>query len=198
MNHSDIKRARWIGCAGRSVLLVGALSCASENVGTSAGETGAEGGGTTSGEASTSSPSDDSASPTTAPEPTGDATGGTTGHGTGESTTAATDDGSAPACADAEKRCTYRFKYADQGERSVEVRGNFAPEAWDVGTPMQKDGSTWTADVEIPYEQDVEYKFVLDGTVWITDPGNRAVVDDGNQNFNSLLEALTCTDFSCP
>jgi hypothetical protein len=100
----------------------------------------------------------------------------------------------APACAEAERRCSYRFKYADRGETSIEVRGNFKADGWKSGVPMTKRGSTWTADVEVPIDKDVEYKFVIDGTRWTRDPANSTAV---GVNGNSLLEALRCSPHVC-
>ncbi len=70
---------------------------------------------------------------------------------------------------------------------SVFVAGTF--NGWNKGaTPMKldADGKTWR--VRVPVEPGrIEYKFVLDGENWITDPANPKTADDGNGHTNSLL-----------
>ncbi len=103
-----------------------------------------------------------------------------------------------PMCEDELKRCERVLTYADQGEQSVEVRGDFSADGWTVGVPMSKSGSTWSATLNVPWAGDVEYKLVLDGSTWITDPANPNQVDDGFGGFNSVLDGITCPDdFSC-
>src|SRR5689334_12020860 len=79
-----------------------------------------------------------------------------------------------PACAESGRRCTFTFTYVDRGEKSVELRGDFAEGGWTSGVAMTKRGKTWSADVDVPYGKDVEYKFFLDGKTWIGDPARPA------------------------
>lgn len=104
-----------------------------------------------------------------------------------------------PMCDDSLKRCSHVFSYVGSGsETSVEVRGDWAaPGSWDSGGAMTKSGNTWSATIEIPYNKDVQYKFVIDGNNWITDPANPQTVNDGNNNINSLLSATTCDPWTC-
>lgn len=103
-----------------------------------------------------------------------------------------------PQCDDSLKRCEHTFVYADQGESSVEVRGDWGgPSTWQAGAPMQKNAGVWSATVEVPWSGDVQYKLVLDGSTWITDPANPDTVDDGNGNTNSLLKGTMCEDYTC-
>jgi hypothetical protein len=100
--------------------------------------------------------------------------------------------GLGPACAESAMRCTWTFAYVDRGEASAEVRGDFRAGAWTAGVPMKKRGKTWTADVDIPYGRDVQYKLFLDGARWAPDPGNPARAGD-----NSVLQAVTCNPHRC-
>src|SRR4051812_29065896 len=65
-----------------------------------------------------------------------------------------------PECDDSLKRCAYEFTYADNGETSVELRGDFAADGWTNGIPLTKTGSKWSAIVNVPYSVDVQYKFI--------------------------------------
>ncbi|AKT40284.1 alpha-amylase family glycosyl hydrolase [Chondromyces crocatus] len=103
-----------------------------------------------------------------------------------------------PQCDDSSKRCDHMFTYAGTGnEASVEIRGSFAPGAWDDGVQMTRQNDQWVATVPIPYGQSVQYKLVIDGTTWISDPGNPNQVDDGFGGKNSLIEATTCDPWTC-
>lgn len=101
------------------------------------------------------------------------------------------------ACDDAQKRCAHEFTYKDKGETSVELRGTFAPDGWEKGVPLKKSGDTWSATVQIPWDTDIQYKLLLDGTTWITDPANPDQVADGVSGFNSLLKGVTCDEWTC-
>lgn len=105
--------------------------------------------------------------------------------------------GGPPQCEDALKRCQHEFSYPAGSETSVEVRGDFAPDGWTAGVPLAKQGSDWKGSVEIPFNQPVQYKFVLNGTTWVTDPNNPKKISDGVGGENSLLDGVTCTDFTC-
>lgn len=104
-----------------------------------------------------------------------------------------------PMCDDSLKRCDHLFTYAGTGnENTVEVRGDWAaPDSWNAGVMMTKSGSTWSGTVPVPYNKDVQYKFVIDGSNWINDPANPNTVPDGFGGMNSDLLPVTCTDFTC-
>ncbi len=102
-----------------------------------------------------------------------------------------------PQCDDSLKRCQHEFDYPVGSEQSVELRGDFAPTGWTQGVPLTKQGSTWTVSVEVPYGANVQYKFVIDGTNWVTDPSNPNTIPDGQGGENSLLSGVTCSDWSC-
>ena len=133
--------------------------------------------------------------------------GGTaSGSGSGASTQTTTnvdagkdaaEEPSPPVCDDSLKRCDHDFTYAVGSETTVEIRGNFAADGWTKGVPMTKVGGAWTATVQVPWDVDVQYKFVVDGTKWLTDPANPNQVDDGQGGKNSLMAGETCAWWSC-
>jgi len=102
-----------------------------------------------------------------------------------------------PDCDDELKQCAHDFSFPNGGEASVELRGSFKPDGWTSGVPLTLEGSSWKASVLVPWDVEVQYKFVIDGTTWVTDPANQAVVPDGAGGQNSLLAGFTCVDFSC-
>jgi glycosidase len=116
---------------------------------------------------------------------------------TGSGGSAGTPDAGPPQCDDSLKRCQHTFTYPDGGETSVQVRGDFATDGWTTGVPMTKQGSEWTANVQVPYNTDVQYKFFVNGTTWVTDPDNPNTVSDGEGGENSVLQAVTCSDWTC-
>jgi Glycogen recognition site of AMP-activated protein kinase len=101
-----------------------------------------------------------------------------------------------PSCPDALKRCAHDFTYPVGPEMTVELRGSFAPGAWDTGLPLSKVGAVWTVTVDLPWDVEILYKFVVDG-VWVTDPNNPYKADDGFGDYNSLLIGVTCDDWTC-
>jgi hypothetical protein len=103
-----------------------------------------------------------------------------------------------PECDDADKRCDHTFTYDDSGETSVEVRGDFAPGAWDSGVPMVSAGGTWSVTVPLPWDTEVLYKFFVNGSDYVTDPSNPDTQDDGFGGLNSVLAPTTCPDdYTC-
>lgn len=121
----------------------------------------------------------------------------------GDSATPPTDGGgdtavdTKPTCDDTLKRCAAVFSYTGAAT-SVELRGDFRADGWTKGEPLKKDATgTWTATVPVPYAVAVQYKFVIDGSTWITDPANPDKAPDGFGGQNSLRAATTCTDYTC-
>ncbi len=81
---------------------------------------------------------------------------------------------------------TFRYQ-ADRPLERVFVAGTF--NNWQANAdPMTvgADGRTWTRTYALPPGRH-EYKFVLNGTEWITDPKAQRNEDDGNGNVNSVL-----------
>jgi glycosidase len=122
--------------------------------------------------------------------------GSTTGSMTGADTGDTGDDGPA-GCDDANKRCPHDFSLPDDGYASVEIIGDFSPEGWNAGVPMTLEGDTWRATFGLPWDTEVQYKFRIDGTTAIPDPGNPDRTDDGQGGENSVLAPATCEMPSC-
>jgi glycosidase len=127
---------------------------------------------------------------------TGTGTGTGVGSGAGPSGTGGAPP---PMCADALKLCAETFTYPDNGEQSVELRGDYRAGAWTQGDPMTVSGSTWTVTVPVPWDQPVQYKFFVNGSTWVSDPNNLPVPNDpNNPNGNSTDPPITCPgDFTC-
>lgn len=121
---------------------------------------------------------------------------GSSGSGSSGSSSSGGEMDAGPMCSDALKRCAHEFTYAAGPETTVELRGSFAPGAWDTGVPLVKTGATWSVTVDVPWDVEVLYKLVVDG-VWITDPANPYKADDGFGDYNSLLIGVTCDNWTC-
>jgi glycosidase len=109
-------------------------------------------------------------------------------------------DAGPPQCADNLKTCAETFTYPYNGEVGVQLRGNYAPGAWATGTPMTHAGSEWTATVQVPWNQPVEYKFVIDeadgGIAWV-DASVDAMQDDAG-DWNNSAAPITCPNsYTC-
>ncbi|NUQ78019.1 MAG: metallophosphoesterase [Polyangiaceae bacterium] len=100
-------------------------------------------------------------------------------------------------CAPIDRRCTRVITMEDGGEGAVEVRGNFAPDGWSEGIPMTKTDAGWTAELHVPWNVSVQYKFVIDGSTWKADPKNPFQADDGYGGWNSVLPGGTCDPHQC-
>ncbi len=142
-------------------------------------------------------PDTDTFDPTNGVGPGGGSYSTTVGSASGADTGNDDTTGGPTECEDANKRCAHDFELADDGYASVVLFGDFAADGWDAGVPMAKDGDTWRAAVPVPFEMQVLYKFRVDDTTWITDPANPTTVPDGQGGENSVLDAVTCEDFTC-
>jgi cyclomaltodextrinase len=83
-------------------------------------------------------------------------------------------------------RCTFSFQ-APPDTRSVALAGTF--NAWSpAAMPLAHAGpdGSWSAMVELPAGVH-QYKFVIDGDRWISDPQNPDAVPDGHSGQNSVL-----------
>jgi len=113
----------------------------------------------------------------------------------GTETASSTDDLARALCPAALKRCAHTITFPDRGERAVEVRGDFGTRSWEVGVPMSKQGGKWTAEIAIPFDKPVEYKFVVDGSEWKIDPAQPKSVDGSNNLFaGKTCEPATCAE----
>lgn len=99
-------------------------------------------------------------------------------------------------CVDPGEPCVTVFGYPLGGEQSVELRGDFAPDGWEVGIPLTIDGGQWHASVTLPNGSVIQYKFVIDGEDFVVDPDNPVTTDDGLGGLNSVVE-VTCGLGSC-
>jgi 1,4-alpha-glucan branching enzyme len=99
-------------------------------------------------------------------------------------------------CVTSERVCAVPFKLIASGQKSVELRGDFAPGAWTSGVTMTKANGYWTATVAVPWGAAVQYKFFVDGMTWETDPENPKTVVNGG-NTNSLIEDVQCVMWTC-
>ena len=104
------------------------------------------------------------------------------------------DAGAPTNCQEPYRRCEAEFRFRALDEQSVHLRGDFSPDGWTVGVPMRKEGTEWVARVSVGFGSDVQYKFLINNTIWVNDPANPKVSGAGN----SLRENVTCTEFTCP
>ena len=95
-------------------------------------------------------------------------------------------------CSEPYRSCGVEFRFRAIDEAAVEVRGNFSPTGWMEGVKMTRDGDTWKATVPVPWGSAVEYKFLVNNNIWVTDPANPKTA-----NGNSLLDAVTCNTWTC-
>ncbi|MSP15550.1 MAG: hypothetical protein EXR73_02865 [Myxococcales bacterium] len=82
--------------------------------------------------------------------------------------------------------CSLELGYPNAGETSVELRGSFAPDGWDVGVPLVAAGDRWAVTLERPNHSSIQYKFLIDGARWVADPANPTAVPDGFGGVNSV------------
>ena len=101
-------------------------------------------------------------------------------------------DAGSMACLEPYRTCQQPFTFRALDEQSVTLRGNFAPDGWTVGVPMTKQGGQWVASVSVPWGGAVQYKFLVNNAIWVTDPANPALLDG-----NSVVTNLTCTTWTC-
>jgi len=95
------------------------------------------------------------------------------------------------------KRCAHTVTYPDNGETSVELRGDFGgPSTWEVGKPMAKKGNVWSVDIQIPLSKPIQYKFFVNGTTWTIDEAQPKITD-ANSNTNNTFAGKTCEPALC-
>lgn len=84
------------------------------------------------------------------------------------------------------------FSYVNDQATTVELAGSFlGAEDWATSKqPMEKVNGVWRITTQLD-EGPNQYKFVVDGDNWISDPANPDGVDDGFGGQNSYLE-LSC------
>ncbi len=96
------------------------------------------------------------------------------------------DGADAPDAAPAECQAAFRLE-GYGGASTVWLTGDFI--AWAGTSPpaiaLALDAGTWTATHTLPSGSH-HYKFIVDGSSWIADPGNPNGVDDGFGGTNSV------------
>jgi 1,4-alpha-glucan branching enzyme len=102
-----------------------------------------------------------------------------------------------PPCDDAKRTCSVEFTLDAGTEKSVELRGDFAPGAWKQGVAMVKTNGQWTASIDAGWGASIQYKFFVDAMTWETDPGNPSTVKDSSGNVNSLRADIECVHWIC-
>jgi glycosidase len=123
----------------------------------------------------------------------GGASGSTTGVG-GE--VAQVGGGGSSACVTPGMECMITFTFPLNNQKSVELRGDFAPGAWEKGVHMSLDDEEWKASIDAKDGQQIQYKFFVDGTTWENDPNNMNTVSDGNGGLNNVTTAM-CPGTHC-
>ena len=97
-------------------------------------------------------------------------------------------------CQEPYRRCDVEFRFRALDEQSVQLRGDFSADGWTVGVPMRLVGNEWVAKVPVGFGSDVQYKFLINNTLWVNDPANPVTSAAGN----SLRSNLSCVEFTCP
>lgn len=95
---------------------------------------------------------------------------------------------------------TVTFTYANVSAKNVYVAGAFDKTVWQpTGLAMENNGEglwslTMEADELVNYEDGdlVQYKFVVDGTNWITDPSNEEIKDGNSVFVYHKFDKATC------
>lgn len=90
--------------------------------------------------------------------------------------------------------CPQTFTIPDNGYTTVSLETDFNDWTTASAIAMKKGGSAWSVTTPIPYDKDVEYKFVADGN-WIVNPNLPTVSLPSNTgtNVNNILQAFTCS-----
>jgi len=100
-------------------------------------------------------------------------------------------------CVEADTPCPVVFRFPLDGAHTVELRGDFAPDGWDVGVPLQIDGTEFRTEVAVAEGTTIAYKFVVNGSEWVNDPLNPDSEPDGVGGVNSVVTA-SCGYQICP
>lgn len=81
------------------------------------------------------------------------------------------------------------FLYHNDSAEKVELTGGFVN--WSALQPFQKDShGVWRAEIKLPKPGRYSYKFLIDGSRWIDDPGNGCKEPDHYGGFNSIINVL--------
>ncbi len=121
----------------------------------------------------------------------GSSAGGAVGSPAGSPATGGSAAGSSAAGGSSSPTCvTEQFSYnAGKSLSSVHLSGSF--NAWaEPGLPLTHEaGEVWKLSLDLA-AGNYEYKFVLDGTTWVSDPANPNTANDTFGGVNSLLTVV--------
>ncbi|HNY11397.1 MAG TPA: alpha amylase N-terminal ig-like domain-containing protein, partial [Candidatus Wallbacteria bacterium] len=89
----------------------------------------------------------------------------------------------------AQEKVSVKFSYSPNASaKSVSVAGSFND--WNKTASPMKEAAGGVWETEIPVAAGAhQYKFVINGEVWVADPANRETCDDGQGGKNSVLNA---------
>ncbi len=79
------------------------------------------------------------------------------------------------------------FSFHHDRAQSVAIAGEFND--WDATRDvlLKQPHGMWRAEIELLPPGSYQYKFVINGSQWVDDPGNGLKIDDNHGGFNSLL-----------
>jgi 1,4-alpha-glucan branching enzyme len=80
---------------------------------------------------------------------------------------------------------TTTFTYTDAQANAVAVAGEFNKWSATANPLTKNDAGVWTTSIALKPGR-YQYKFVINGTDWKTDPGNNDTATDANGNINSI------------
>jgi len=89
----------------------------------------------------------------------------------------------------AQEKVSVKFSYSPNvSAQSVSVAGSFND--WNKAAAPMKEAAGGLWETEIPVMAGAhQYKFVINGEVWVADPANKETCDDGQGGKNSVLNA---------
>ena len=116
---------------------------------------------------------------------------GSSSGSTGSSSGSTSSSGGAPDAGPPPATCPHTFTFPDMGYMSVVLQTDY--DGWSQGIPMTASGGTWQVTTQVPYDKDVQYKFVANGS-WMVNPAQPTVElpSSAGTNTNNLLPAIVC------
>ncbi len=96
-------------------------------------------------------------------------------------------------CQEPYRRCSTEFRFRALDEQSVHLRGDFSPDGWTIGVPMRKEGAEWVARAPVGFGSDVQYKFLINNTLWVNDPANPKTSDGCSNASHTSFTSAACS-----
>ncbi len=91
--------------------------------------------------------------------------------------------------ASSQERETVKFSYSpNTAAQTICVAGTFNGWSKEASPMKETGGGVWETSLEIPAGSH-QYKFVINGSVWVSDPSNPETADDGQGGKNSVINA---------